>query len=165
MEFKIGTTQASFHTEWTKFQTKQSDIYCSVGRIKTHQSGAAGGTGRRSEFFSLGLQQGSILFPEAEFYVTVIPTWDQNFLVDLTTFLSEYPSCWLHSQTSFISDIITVPSGVGSSSRWEERWNCQRHSSPPGFSVIASPSQKSFCLSLILTTVILQWPSKMDVEY
>lgn len=64
-----------------------------------------------------GTMAGSVLFPEAEFYDTAIPTWDQNFLVDLTTLLSEHPSCWLHSQTPSVPDIITVPSGVGSSSR------------------------------------------------
>lgn len=86
-------------------------------RIKAPQSGAAWGAGRVAALFSLGLWPGSVLFPEAEFYDTAIPTWDQNFLVDLTTLLSEHPSCWPHSQTPSIPDIITVPARVGSSSR------------------------------------------------
>lgn len=99
------------------FKPDYQIFYWLDGKNKSTPVSGAWGAGRVVALFSLGPWQGSILFPEAEFYDTAIPTWDQNFLVDLTTLLSEHPSCWLHSQTPSTRDIITVPSGVGSSSR------------------------------------------------
>lgn len=82
------------------------------------------GKGESGCIFS-GTMAGKHLISRSRVFDTGIPTWDQNFLVDLTTIPREHPSRWLHSQTPSFLDVITVPFQVGSPSRQKERWNSQ----------------------------------------